>query len=328
MIGKVIQKKRKAVGLSQAKLAELLGVTAPAVNRWEKDMSYPDATLLAPLARALNTDLNELFSFYDSLSETERTLAVDYCRDCLLNKPHEEALMEIEKVLHQNASDGLLFKQMANMMFGIHAFRKVDNPTIYLNEIASYYERAQELLGDITGEIAEILVGIYASLGDQKKAEESFACLKETNYDKQLTHADMLNMLKDYDGAEREYKAYILRKAVDLLVNLWTLGDVMSKKGDQESAELATRKGEELCKLFGLWCGFDTVSTVTSAINAGINGLEQVMDQLFSLDVTSDTLSSDPLFNGIRLEGEKTTATIMENIMDLLREAKKERQLA
>lgn len=68
MIGKNIQQKRKAAGLTQAQLAELLGVTAPAVNRWEKDLSFPDTVLLAPLARCLNTDLNELFSFYDSLS--------------------------------------------------------------------------------------------------------------------------------------------------------------------------------------------------------------------------------------------------------------------
>ena len=56
MIGKVIQQKRKETGLTQAQLADRLGVTAPAVNRWEKDLSFPDASLLAPLARCLNTD--------------------------------------------------------------------------------------------------------------------------------------------------------------------------------------------------------------------------------------------------------------------------------
>ena len=47
-------------------MAEYLGVSAPAVNKWEKDMCYPDASLLAPLARLLQIDLNELFSFHDS----------------------------------------------------------------------------------------------------------------------------------------------------------------------------------------------------------------------------------------------------------------------
>ena len=46
MIGKTIQIKRKNAGLTQAQLAELLGVTAPAVNRWEKDLSLPRRILL------------------------------------------------------------------------------------------------------------------------------------------------------------------------------------------------------------------------------------------------------------------------------------------
>ena len=77
MIGSIIQQKRKEAGLTQAQLADRLGVSAPAVNRWEKDLSFPDATLLAPLARCLKTDLNELFSFYDYLSAKERELIVD-----------------------------------------------------------------------------------------------------------------------------------------------------------------------------------------------------------------------------------------------------------
>ena len=43
----------------------------------------------------------------------------------------------------------------------------------------------------------------------------------------------MLSMLKDYGGAEAEYKAFIHIIAVDLLVSLWSLTDALVKKGDQ-----------------------------------------------------------------------------------------------
>ena len=84
MIGKVIQEKRKEAGLTQAQLAERLGVTAPAVNRWEKDLSYPDASLLAPLARVLRTDMNQLFSFYQLLSDKDRELIIDQASTMLV----------------------------------------------------------------------------------------------------------------------------------------------------------------------------------------------------------------------------------------------------
>ena len=45
-IGKVIRKYRKAQNMTQEEMAGRLGVTAPAVNKWENENSYPDIMLL------------------------------------------------------------------------------------------------------------------------------------------------------------------------------------------------------------------------------------------------------------------------------------------
>lgn len=52
-IHQIIRERRLAKHLTQEQLAERLGVTAPAVNKWEKAVSYPDITLLPALARLL-----------------------------------------------------------------------------------------------------------------------------------------------------------------------------------------------------------------------------------------------------------------------------------
>ena len=59
-ISTVIREKRKELGLTQEQLADRLGVTPPAVNKWEKGISCPDISILAPLARLLETDVNTL----------------------------------------------------------------------------------------------------------------------------------------------------------------------------------------------------------------------------------------------------------------------------
>ena len=59
-IGKVIRKYRKLANLTQEEMAVRLGVTAPAVNKWENENSCPDITLLAPIARLLNISLDTL----------------------------------------------------------------------------------------------------------------------------------------------------------------------------------------------------------------------------------------------------------------------------
>ena len=67
-INEIIRKKRTEKGYTQEQMASFLGVSAPAVNKWEKAISYPDITLLPALARLLDTDLNTLLSFQEDLT--------------------------------------------------------------------------------------------------------------------------------------------------------------------------------------------------------------------------------------------------------------------
>ena len=62
-IGNIIREKRKEKGYTQEQVADYLGVSALAVNKWEKGISYPDISLLSPIARLLETDLNTLLCF-------------------------------------------------------------------------------------------------------------------------------------------------------------------------------------------------------------------------------------------------------------------------
>lgn len=68
-ISEVIRRKRKELEMTQEQVAQRLGVSAPAVNKWEKGSSYPDITLLPPLARLLETDVNTLLCFREELSD-------------------------------------------------------------------------------------------------------------------------------------------------------------------------------------------------------------------------------------------------------------------
>lgn len=70
-INQIIRTKRKELSLTQEQIAESLGVSASAVNKWEKGSTYPDITLLPALARLLKTDLNRLLSFHDDLTDSE-----------------------------------------------------------------------------------------------------------------------------------------------------------------------------------------------------------------------------------------------------------------
>lgn len=60
--GNFIAGNRKAAGLTQKELAARVHVTDKAVSKWERALSYPDVTLLEPLAEALGLGVEELMA--------------------------------------------------------------------------------------------------------------------------------------------------------------------------------------------------------------------------------------------------------------------------
>ena len=68
-IGQVIRTYRKKKNMTQEDMAIRLGVTAPAVNKWENGNSMPDILLLAPIARLLGITVDELLSFREELTK-------------------------------------------------------------------------------------------------------------------------------------------------------------------------------------------------------------------------------------------------------------------
>ncbi len=60
--GKFIAEQRKAKGLIQVKLAEILHVSEKTISKWECGNGFPDTTLMLPLCEALDISANELLS--------------------------------------------------------------------------------------------------------------------------------------------------------------------------------------------------------------------------------------------------------------------------
>ena len=70
-IGEVIRTYRKKQNLTQEEMANRLGVSAPAVNKWENGSSLPDISMLAPVARLLEITPDILLSFQEDVSQEE-----------------------------------------------------------------------------------------------------------------------------------------------------------------------------------------------------------------------------------------------------------------
>lgn len=88
--GEVIREYRKKKNITQEEMANRLGVTAPAVNKWENGNSQPDIMLLAPIARLLDITLNTLLSFEEELTVEEINNIVYEMNTKLKNENYEK----------------------------------------------------------------------------------------------------------------------------------------------------------------------------------------------------------------------------------------------
>lgn len=100
-IGETILMLRKREKITQEQLALMIGISAGAVSKWENGNSMPDISLLAPLARALNTSLDVLLSFRQEISEAEVNKIKGELTKLFIHKGYETGEAECKKYLKE-----------------------------------------------------------------------------------------------------------------------------------------------------------------------------------------------------------------------------------
>lgn len=116
-IGRFISECRRSVGLTQAQLAEKLGITDRAVSKWETGKAMPDSSVMLDLCGELKISVNDLLC-------GEKVTMEDY------NRELEENLLEM--IRQKEQSDRRLLQ--IEVVIGILSFMVLFVPII----IASY----------------------------------------------------------------------------------------------------------------------------------------------------------------------------------------------
>lgn len=109
-----IRAHRLRCNLTQEKLAQLLGVTAQAVSKWEQGASYPDITLLPQLSGIFGVKIDELFDCPEEthLNRIEAMLE----RDTLLSRPDfDYAEARLKEGLEREETKGRCLTLLADL---------------------------------------------------------------------------------------------------------------------------------------------------------------------------------------------------------------------
>lgn len=174
-IGQVIRKYRKEKDMTQEEMARRLGVTAPAVNKWENGASAPDIALLAPIARLLGITTDTLLGFREELTEEEIRRLVREAGERLQRDSYEEAFEWAKAVLEQYPNCDSLAWQLALLLDVHHSMVKQipeEAAGQYDAYISSCYARALESEDeDIRLHAAAGLYGFYFRKEEYDRAD-------------------------------------------------------------------------------------------------------------------------------------------------------------
>ncbi|NBJ92067.1 helix-turn-helix domain-containing protein [Parablautia muri] len=250
-VGKVIRKYRKAKNMTQEEMAGRLGVSAPAVNKWENENSLPDITLLAPIARLLDISPDTLLSFREDLTQEEIHQMVCEADAMLKEKPYDEALAWAKKKMAQYPNCEQLILNMAVIFNAQRLVQEIPNAEEYDDYLCSLYIRVLGSDEEATRiRAADSLIGFYMRKKQYDKAEEYLQYLSVQNPERKRRQAEI------YAETDREKEAYKVyeellffdyQRASAELHGMYLLA---LKSKDMERAHMLVNKQRELAQCF------------------------------------------------------------------------------
>lgn len=239
-IGAVIQENRRKKGYTQEQLADLVGVSAPAVSKWESNASCPDIALLAPIARALGVTIDHLLDFSPALTDEEVNALEQECAAIFEREGYESGRARCEALLHEYPNTPYLEFRVAAL------YQRFCISAGYPEEdfVAREMRRAVALLRQVydSGDVrlhavsASVLATVAITDGELDRAEALLAELPQTEVD-----VDTLYPLLYFKRGEREKAVELLEKrafraAGQLTAALNLLATTAAEDGDSERA--------------------------------------------------------------------------------------------
>ena len=258
-LGEVIRTYRKKKNMTQEEMARRLGVTAPAVNKWENGNSYPDIMLLAPIARLLDITVDTLLSFREELTTAEINEIVYEVDALLKKKPYDEALDWAKRKLAQYPNCAQLSWQMAvifDAQRGLQG-RESEEDDAYLS---SLYLRALES-GDeeLHNLAAGSLFGFYMRRKQYEEAERLLGQVSKLNPERKRYLARLYSGTGRMQEAYREYEEMLFFCYQYVNGALQGMYDLASAQEDRERARMLAAKQAEAARCFEMGAYYEAV---------------------------------------------------------------------
>lgn len=189
-IGTYIAAKRKEKGLTQEELALYLGVSKPAVSKWESGQSYPDIMLLPVIASYFNTSIDDLIGYEAQLTKADIKKLYERLSARFASEPFDTVYDEIHEYIRKYHSCWTLLYSLALSLINNSMLAGSQEKTMdILREASTLLERVERESGDAKIAKNALSLRAYCSLA---LGEPATAIDLLDDYDEQQTSPEIL----------------------------------------------------------------------------------------------------------------------------------------
>jgi transcriptional regulator with XRE-family HTH domain len=255
-IGKIIYDLRKARGMTQEQLAEAVGVSVPAVSKWETGISLPDITMLAPVARLLGTSIDNLLSYNMDLTKEEvENLYKDIKAECDKNGFRMGMLLAFSLLKEYPNSDYLKLKIAMSSLNLSYSIEDDYSEEEYSELSAKTTKLLEKLIHSDNYDISfAAKIGLatrYMSVQKLNEAEQLLNQLPRTEYSAKRMLPALYTMKEEYAKSLESAEQNLLQDIINMRVDIMDMYSAKEKQGDYETALLYAENYNQITKIYG-----------------------------------------------------------------------------
>lgn len=248
-IGKILQGLRKAKGVTQEQLSEILGVSCAAISKWENEQMYPDISFFPILARYFNVSIDCLFGFSNELTEKEYNDFKKECTELFAQKQYSTGMEKIKALCYLfPTNDKLKIDLIIAVIPYIALAQDMEmRERIVYQMIALCQNCASE---NVQAQKHFVLAHLFMLAGQYKGFPVPFSTSEAKNF----AAVDMTNslLLRTDENAINKIETAIVSLGVQLLHELRNKISYLHKENDLQGALAITKNQIILAELLEL----------------------------------------------------------------------------
>lgn len=252
-IGTIIAHKRKERGITQEELAKYLGVSKPAVSKWESGQSYPDILLLPLLAAYFNLSVDELLGYVAQMTREDVKKLYLRLANAFANEPFDQVYAECRKYIKTYYSCWNLLFAMAQLLVN-HAplAGPPEQADAVWQEAADLFARVEQESDDPVLARQALSMRAYCYLALRQPAEtiDLLDGIEESPLSNETLLAKAYTMKGNSGKARSLLQSYLYKNLIGLF---GAFPDLMISYSDNpEKMEECLQKAFNLGEVFGL----------------------------------------------------------------------------